>query len=80
MAKFVIAGKADCPSYARAEALADQLANYLPDFRVHKVKTRHCSVKRYFNLRVCVCVCVCVRVCSDMTCACLLMPGHAPVC
>lgn len=37
MAKFVIAGRADCPRFARAEMLADQLAASLPHFRVHKV-------------------------------------------
>ena len=37
MAKFVVAGRADCPSYARAEILADTLAARLPDFCVHKV-------------------------------------------
>ena len=39
MAKFVVAGKADCPYYARAELLADTLACNLPDFKVHKVCT-----------------------------------------
>lgn len=37
MAKFVVAGRAGCPSYARAEMLADTLASKLPDFRVNKV-------------------------------------------
>lgn len=37
MAKFVVAGRAGCPSYARAEMLADKLATNLPDFKVHKV-------------------------------------------
>jgi hypothetical protein len=37
MAKFVIAGRADCPRFARAEMLADHLAASLPHFRVHKV-------------------------------------------
>ena len=37
MAKFVIAGKADCPRYARAEQLADDLATNLPSFQVHKI-------------------------------------------
>ena len=36
MAMFVIAGRADCSRYARAEMLADQLAASLPHFRVHK--------------------------------------------
>lgn len=37
MAKFVVAGRAGCPSYARAEMLADKLATNLPDFKVHKI-------------------------------------------
>ncbi|XP_051839652.1 putative malate dehydrogenase 1B [Antechinus flavipes] len=37
MAKFVIAGKADCPYFAKAELLADYLQRNLPDFRVHKI-------------------------------------------
>ena len=40
MAKFVIAGKADCPFYARAELLADELSMRLPDFSVHKILVR----------------------------------------
>ena len=38
MAKFVVAGRADCPHFARAEALADNAAAKLPDFKVHKVR------------------------------------------
>ena len=37
MAKYVIAGKANCPFYAKAELLADELALNLPDFKVHKI-------------------------------------------
>ncbi|XP_067934402.1 putative malate dehydrogenase 1B [Watersipora subatra] len=37
MAKFVIAGKADCPYYAKVELLADQLVNSVGSFRVHKI-------------------------------------------
>ncbi|XP_068165745.1 putative malate dehydrogenase 1B [Antennarius striatus] len=37
MAKFVLAGKADCPLYAKAELLADRLQGSLPDFRIHKI-------------------------------------------
>lgn len=37
MAKFVIAGKAGCSSYVRAEMLADLLAATLQDFRINKV-------------------------------------------
>ncbi|KAM8934146.1 putative malate dehydrogenase 1B [Pelodytes ibericus] len=40
MAKFVIAGKANCPYYAKAELLADYLQKNLPNFRVHKI-TQH---------------------------------------
>ncbi|XP_008299947.1 putative malate dehydrogenase 1B [Stegastes partitus] len=37
MAKFVLAGKADCPHYAKAELLADALQGCLPNFRVQKI-------------------------------------------
>ncbi|XP_010748532.3 putative malate dehydrogenase 1B isoform X2 [Larimichthys crocea] len=37
MAKFVLAGKTDCPHYAKAELLADCLQQTLPDFSVHKI-------------------------------------------
>lgn len=37
MSKYVIAGKSDCPFYARAELLADELNLRLPDFSVHKI-------------------------------------------
>ncbi|XP_012781382.2 putative malate dehydrogenase 1B isoform X1 [Ochotona princeps] len=37
MAKFVIAGKADCPYYAKAELLADYLQKNLPDFHIYKI-------------------------------------------
>ncbi|NXC38826.1 MDHC protein, partial [Penelope pileata] len=37
MARFVLAGRAGCPYYAKAELLADQLQANLPDFRIHKV-------------------------------------------
>ena len=40
MARFVIAGKADCPFYAKAELLADELSLNLPSFKVHKVVKR----------------------------------------
>ncbi|XP_036092884.1 putative malate dehydrogenase 1B isoform X2 [Rousettus aegyptiacus] len=40
MTKFVLAGRADCPFYAKAELLADYLQKNLPDFRVHKI-TQH---------------------------------------
>ena len=37
MAKYVIAGKSDCPFYAKAELLADELQSRLKDFKVHKI-------------------------------------------
>ncbi|XP_071977162.1 putative malate dehydrogenase 1B [Engystomops pustulosus] len=37
MAKFVLAGRADCPYYAKAELLADYLQKNLPNFRIHKI-------------------------------------------
>lgn len=40
MAKYVIAGKSDCPFFARAEILADELQLRLPDFSVHKIVLR----------------------------------------
>ncbi|XP_060050037.1 putative malate dehydrogenase 1B isoform X2 [Erinaceus europaeus] len=40
MAKFVLAGRADCPYYAKAELLADYLHKNLPEFQIHKI-TQH---------------------------------------
>ncbi|XP_002740667.1 putative malate dehydrogenase 1B [Saccoglossus kowalevskii] len=37
MSKFVVAGSADCPYYAKAELLADDLKTNLPDFKIHKI-------------------------------------------
>ncbi|XP_078407670.1 putative malate dehydrogenase 1B [Cetorhinus maximus] len=37
MAKFVVAGKANCPYYAKAEFVAEYLQKNLPDFQVHKI-------------------------------------------
>ncbi|XP_072305076.1 putative malate dehydrogenase 1B [Eucyclogobius newberryi] len=37
MAKFVLAGKADCPYYAKAEYLADKCQMCLPNFSVRKI-------------------------------------------
>ncbi|MGH0185650.1 UNVERIFIED_CONTAM: hypothetical protein FKN15_018616 [Acipenser sinensis] len=37
MAKFVLAGKADCPYFAKAELLADLLHKNLPSFTIHKI-------------------------------------------
>lgn len=36
MAKFVIAGKANCPHFAKAELLGDYLQRNLPHFSIHK--------------------------------------------
>ncbi|CAF5126652.1 unnamed protein product, partial [Rotaria sp. Silwood1] len=36
MAKFVIAGKANCPHYAKAELLGDYLQRNLPNFTIDK--------------------------------------------
>ncbi|XP_053138728.1 putative malate dehydrogenase 1B isoform X3 [Hemicordylus capensis] len=40
MAKFVLAGRADCPYYAKAELLADYLQTNLPNFKIYKI-TQH---------------------------------------
>ncbi|KAM5228734.1 putative malate dehydrogenase 1B [Ctenodactylus gundi] len=40
MAKFVIAGEANCPYYAKAELLADSLQKNLPNFQIFKI-TQH---------------------------------------
>ncbi|KAG9332939.1 hypothetical protein JZ751_014034 [Albula glossodonta] len=37
MAKFVLAGRADCPHFAKAEILADFLQTNLPNFTIHKI-------------------------------------------
>ncbi|KAM9334300.1 putative malate dehydrogenase 1B [Symphorus nematophorus] len=37
MAKFVLAGRTDCPLYAKAELLADSLQKSLPNFSIHKI-------------------------------------------
>ncbi|KAK5847618.1 hypothetical protein PBY51_016732 [Eleginops maclovinus] len=37
MAQFVLAGKTDCPHYAKAELLADSLQRCLPNFKIHKI-------------------------------------------
>ncbi|XP_038643376.1 putative malate dehydrogenase 1B isoform X2 [Scyliorhinus canicula] len=37
MAKFVVAGRANCPYYAKTELVADYLCKNLPDFQVHKI-------------------------------------------
>ncbi|XP_024281962.1 putative malate dehydrogenase 1B [Oncorhynchus tshawytscha] len=37
MAKFVLAGKANCPYFAKAELLADLLQRSLPKFSIHKL-------------------------------------------
>ncbi|XP_005397048.1 PREDICTED: putative malate dehydrogenase 1B isoform X2 [Chinchilla lanigera] len=52
MAKFVIAGKADCPYYAKAELLADYLQKSLPDFQIFKI-TQHPDVWEEWLKDVC---------------------------
>ncbi|XP_006862081.1 PREDICTED: putative malate dehydrogenase 1B [Chrysochloris asiatica] len=52
MAKFVLAGKADCPYYAKVELLADYLQQNLPDFRIHKI-TQHPEVWEEWLKDVC---------------------------
>ncbi|XP_019897925.2 putative malate dehydrogenase 1B isoform X2 [Esox lucius] len=37
MAQFVLAGKANCPYFAKAEFLADLLQRSLPKFNIHKI-------------------------------------------
>ncbi|CAL8289245.1 unnamed protein product [Lota lota] len=37
MARFVLAGKADCPHFAKAEHLGERLQGSLPYFRIHKI-------------------------------------------
>ncbi|EDV20925.1 uncharacterized protein TRIADDRAFT_31069 [Trichoplax adhaerens] len=37
MVLIVIAGRSNCPFYAKAELLADELAMNLPNFKVHKI-------------------------------------------
>ncbi|KAK2880335.1 putative malate dehydrogenase 1B isoform X2 [Channa argus] len=37
MAKFVLAGKTDCPYYAKVELLADTLQQSLPNFKTRKI-------------------------------------------
>ena len=50
MAKYVIAGKANCPFYAKAELLADELALNLPDFKVHKIVKQPEEWKEWLQL------------------------------
>uniref|UniRef100_A0A8D2ALR3 Putative malate dehydrogenase 1B n=1 Tax=Sciurus vulgaris TaxID=55149 RepID=A0A8D2ALR3_SCIVU len=52
MAKFVIAGRADCPYYAKAELLADYLQKNLPDFQIYKI-TQHPDVWEEWLKDVC---------------------------
>jgi hypothetical protein len=51
MAKFVIAGKSNCPFYAKAELLGDLLARSLPDFKLHKIvkDPKDWDVRRVLN-------------------------------
>uniref|UniRef100_A0A3B3WSF1 Lactate/malate dehydrogenase C-terminal domain-containing protein n=1 Tax=Poecilia mexicana TaxID=48701 RepID=A0A3B3WSF1_9TELE len=50
MAKFVLAGKADCPLYAQAERLADTLQRTLPNFKVHKIPVLPSEWERWLEL------------------------------
>uniref|UniRef100_A0A3B3UF02 Malate dehydrogenase 1B, NAD (soluble) n=1 Tax=Poecilia latipinna TaxID=48699 RepID=A0A3B3UF02_9TELE len=50
MAKFVLAGKADCPLYAQAERLADTLQRTLPSFKVHKIPVLPSEWERWLEL------------------------------
>ncbi|XP_004458219.2 putative malate dehydrogenase 1B isoform X2 [Dasypus novemcinctus] len=52
MAKFVLAGRANCPYYAKAELLADYLQKNLPNFRIHKI-TQHPDVWEEWLKNVC---------------------------
>lgn len=46
MAKFVIAGRVDCPRYAKAEMLSETLSAQLPHFNINKVIEIECSIYR----------------------------------
>ncbi|TRZ00507.1 hypothetical protein DNTS_007302 [Danionella cerebrum] len=50
MAKFVLAGKADCPHYAKAELLADVLQTNLPDFHIHKISVHSDVWECYYGI------------------------------
>nr|XP_033802126.1 putative malate dehydrogenase 1B isoform X2 [Geotrypetes seraphini] len=50
MAKFVLAGRADCPYYAKAEALADLLTKNLDHFRVHKITHHPDDWEHYYGI------------------------------
>ncbi|KAL8183608.1 UNVERIFIED_CONTAM: hypothetical protein K2H54_047072, partial [Gekko kuhli] len=50
MAKFVLAGRADCPYYAKAELLADYLQKNLPNFRIHKITQHPDNWEHYYNI------------------------------
>ncbi|KAJ7408062.1 hypothetical protein WISP_123095 [Willisornis vidua] len=50
MAKFVVAGKANCPHYAKAEHLADYLQENLPSFRVRKITRHPDKWERYYGI------------------------------
>ncbi|XP_008143512.1 putative malate dehydrogenase 1B [Eptesicus fuscus] len=52
MAKFVLAGRADDPYYAKAELLADYLQKNLPDFHIFKI-TQHPHVWEEWLRDVC---------------------------
>uniref|UniRef100_A0ACB8F082 Uncharacterized protein n=1 Tax=Sphaerodactylus townsendi TaxID=933632 RepID=A0ACB8F082_9SAUR len=50
MAKFVLAGRANCPYYAKAELLADYLEKNLPNFRIHKITQHPDNWEHYYNI------------------------------
>ncbi|XP_038605351.1 putative malate dehydrogenase 1B isoform X3 [Tachyglossus aculeatus] len=50
MAKFVLAGRADCPFFAKAEILADYLQKNLPNFRIHKIKQHPDFWELYYGI------------------------------
>ncbi|KAJ8350309.1 hypothetical protein SKAU_G00254390 [Synaphobranchus kaupii] len=49
MAKFVLAGKADCPYFAKAEILADFLQRNLPNFSIHKIRQQPKDWQRWLE-------------------------------
>ncbi|TNN51473.1 putative malate dehydrogenase 1B [Liparis tanakae] len=50
MAKFVLAGRSDCPHYARAELLADRLQSSLPEFRITKISILPHEWQDYYSV------------------------------
>ncbi|XP_074824118.1 putative malate dehydrogenase 1B isoform X5 [Natator depressus] len=50
MAKFVLAGKADCPYFVKAELLADYLQINLPNFKIHKITQHPDKWEHYYGI------------------------------